>query len=54
MRIPYQSPEISDRIVDFDSDTLVRRPVKKSDLILMTEPLQRLLLGLLNFMDSFR
>jgi SAM-dependent methyltransferase len=33
MRIPYQSPEISDRIVDFDSDTLERRPVKKSDLI---------------------
>jgi hypothetical protein len=33
MRIPYQSSEISDRIVDFDSDTLVRRPVKKSDLI---------------------
>jgi SAM-dependent methyltransferase len=33
MRIPYQSPEISDRIVDFDGETLARRPVKKVDVI---------------------
>src|SRR5215831_2390706 len=32
MAIPYHSPEISDRIVDFDSETLERRPVKKDDL----------------------
>jgi 2-polyprenyl-3-methyl-5-hydroxy-6-metoxy-1,4-benzoquinol methylase len=33
MAIPYDSPEISDRIVAYDGDTLKRRPVAKADLI---------------------
>jgi 2-polyprenyl-3-methyl-5-hydroxy-6-metoxy-1,4-benzoquinol methylase len=33
MAIPYDSPEISDRIVAFESHTLKRRPVAKADLI---------------------
>jgi len=33
MPIPYNSPEISDRIVAFDSQTLKRQPVAKADLI---------------------
>ena len=33
MTIPYQSPEISDRIVDFDHDTLERLPVRKRDVM---------------------
>lgn len=33
MTIPYQSPEISDRIVDFDNDTLARLPVRKIDVM---------------------
>ena len=33
MRIPKQSPEISDRIVDFDGATLERRPVMKSEVL---------------------
>jgi SAM-dependent methyltransferase len=33
MAIPKNSPEISDRIVAFDSDTLKRRPVAKADLV---------------------
>jgi SAM-dependent methyltransferase len=31
--IPKHSPEISDRIIDFDPQTLERRPVKKADVI---------------------
>jgi SAM-dependent methyltransferase len=30
---PKQGPEISDRIIDFDPETLERRPVKKADVI---------------------
>jgi len=33
MAIPYDSPEISDRIVAFDSRTLQRQPVAKADLL---------------------
>src|SRR5262252_8974382 len=33
MAIPYNSPEISDRIVAFDSRTLQRQPVAKADLL---------------------
>lgn len=33
MPIPSDSPEISDRIVDFDSETLERQPVLKSEVM---------------------
>lgn len=31
--LPKQGPEISDRIIDFDPETLERRPVSKADVI---------------------
>jgi len=31
--VPRQGPEISDRIIDFDPETLERRPVRKTDVI---------------------
>lgn len=31
--VPRQGPEISDRIIDFDPETLERRPVRKADVI---------------------
>jgi|ERR1043166_5624244 SAM-dependent methyltransferase len=31
--LPKQGPEISDRIIDFDPETLERRPVRKADVI---------------------
>ena len=33
MTIPHQSPEISDRIVDFDHETLERLPVRKREVM---------------------